>query len=143
MAISREVFEQFGGFDVNLGRIGVGSLLSNEEIALMERLPEGSRFYVSEAWVDHLIPKERTEQKWFRNRAFWQAISDRLANKVDRGASRYHFDRFSEELPLVPAQHRSLRALCYRCETADQFERQIKMIYDIAVSMSLGQEDLQ
>jgi glycosyltransferase involved in cell wall biosynthesis len=141
MALRRTVFERYGAFDLSLGRSGSGTLLSNEEIALFDKLPTGSIYYASAAEVFHLIPTERTRQVWFRKRVFWQAISDLMSNRVPPRSSHYFFDRFADSLPLVPAQHRSLRSLCYPCGDGDEFERQLRMIYDFIVSAGQGQDD--
>jgi glycosyltransferase involved in cell wall biosynthesis len=141
MAFRRSVFSKYGTFDLSLGRIGSASLLSNEETHLLSKLPDGSIYYSSAALVDHLIPPERLRQNWFRKRAYWQAISDTLAGKIDPLGAHYYFDQFAGTLPLVPAEHRSLRALCYACEDGESFELQVLMTYYFAVASGLGLEN--
>lgn len=141
MAFRRSVFSKYGNFDVSLGRIGNASLLSNEETHLLSKLPDGSIYYASSALVDHLIPPERLKQTWFRKRAYWQAISDALSGKIDPNGASYYFEQFATNLPLVPAEHRSLRALCYTCEDGESFEMQVLMTYYFAVASALGLEN--
>lgn len=141
MAFRRKVFDEYGVFDVALGRAGAQTLLSNEETALMQRLPEGTVFYCHDAKVNHLIPPERVKQAWFRKRVAWQAISDLIAGEVPQNSSRYFFEQFAQKLPLVPAEYRSFRSLSYPCQTGEQFERQLRMIYEITVASGGGLED--
>ena len=74
-----------GGFRTDLGRRG-NILLSNEELSTCEALrAAGYRvMYEPSARVEHLIPSERLTRSWFRQRAFWQAVSDVL---MDNGQS--------------------------------------------------------
>ena len=78
----RSVFDTYGMFDVNLGRRGAASLLSNEETALLARLGIHRVFYDPAARVQHVIPVERLTRRWFRRRVYWQAISDLVAGHV-------------------------------------------------------------
>ena len=77
MAFRRESFERAGRFDTTLGRKG-NSLLSNEEIALVDKIkeiPEGC-VYWPKAEVDHRVPEDRLTRKWMLSRFFWQGVSD-------------------------------------------------------------------
>ncbi|MGK7914526.1 MAG: glycosyltransferase family 2 protein [Prochloraceae cyanobacterium] len=68
-----------GGFDVDLGRNGGGSvLLSNEETHLLEKIREQGNLaiYSPEASVHHLVENRRLTHSWFRQRIVWQAVSD-------------------------------------------------------------------
>jgi GT2 family glycosyltransferase len=141
MAFKRRVFDEYGVFNPALGRIGHATLLSNEEIQLMARLPGGTVYYAGDAPVHHLIPADRTEQAWFRKRVFWQAVSDQLAGVGQSSTPQDYFERFATALPTVPAEYRSLRALHRVCGTAEEFERQIGMIYSFTMSAGLGLPD--
>lgn len=142
MAFKRSVFDKYGFFNVSLGRIGHSTLLSNEETHLLGLLPENSIFYCNDALVYHLIPDDRLSQSWFRKRTYWQAVSDLLAGKKDGENSSYYFDQFASALPFVPAEHRSLRSLCYFCSDGESFERQIQMTYNLIIASGLGLETL-
>jgi cellulose synthase/poly-beta-1,6-N-acetylglucosamine synthase-like glycosyltransferase len=80
IAFSTETLRKVGGFRTDLGRRG-GGLLGNEELDATARVrAAGMRVvYEPNAVVQHLIPPERLTHKWFRRRAFWQAISDLIA----------------------------------------------------------------
>jgi glycosyltransferase involved in cell wall biosynthesis len=138
MAFRREVFDEVGTFNASLGRIGHGTLLSNEEIALLSRLPAGSIYYAGDAGVDHLIPRDRLVQSWFRKRVFWQAVSDLLTGIGTSVTAQAYFERFASKLPRVPAQDRSYRALQRPCSTAGEFEQQLDMLYGLTMSQGMG-----
>jgi hypothetical protein len=61
-----------GGSPPRLGRMGSGStLLSSEEIEASERVRAMGKLaiYTPKAVVEHVIPRERLTQSWFRRRA--------------------------------------------------------------------------
>lgn len=70
------VLERVGGFREDLGRKGK-SLLSNEDVEMREQLDRlGLKsIYHPEIIVEHTIPAERLTKEWFRQRAWWQGIS--------------------------------------------------------------------
>jgi hypothetical protein len=143
MAFRREVFKTHGLFDVSLGRIGHSTLLSNEEIHLFSKLPAESIFYSCEAKVDHLIPVDRISQHWFRKRVFWQAVSDSLAGIGVGLTSSEYFNRFARNLPRIPAEQRSFKALNRSCTTSAEFEEQLEMIYALTMAQGIGLVDIE
>ncbi|MCU0527145.1 MAG: glycosyltransferase family 2 protein [Elainella sp. Prado103] len=97
-SIRRGFWQQIGGFDIHLGRVG-SNLLSNEELHMTElALDRGWQVaYLPEALVAHNVAPERLNQAWFLNRGWWQGISEcyreRLAGRsgigqVGRGSER-------------------------------------------------------
>lgn len=97
-SMRRSFWQQIGGFDVNLGRVGQ-NLLSNEELHMTElALDRGWQVaYLPEALVAHNVAPERLNQAWFLNRGWWQGISEcyreRLAGRsgieqIGRGSER-------------------------------------------------------
>lgn len=91
MAIRTEALAKVGGFHPLLDRQGK-NLLSNGELHL-KRLLEAAgyhSYFCPEIKVQHLVPKDRMTEAWFRKRYFWQGISDeRLFNSINprsRGA---------------------------------------------------------
>lgn len=70
------VLERMGGFREDLGRQGQ-NLLSNEDVYMREQLDDlGLKsIYHPEIIVEHTIPAERLTKQWFRQRAWWQGIS--------------------------------------------------------------------
>jgi glucosyl-dolichyl phosphate glucuronosyltransferase len=131
-----------GGFATNLGRIGSGnSLLSNEEIQLLERIRErgGKLVYAPKAGVRHLVDEKRLSRTWFRKRAAWQAMSDFMMNadkaaatgsNAWQGALRY-FNK-------MPPHERTIRGLAYDTDDPELFEGQIGAIYMSVVLLLTG-----
>jgi hypothetical protein len=70
------VLERVDGFCEDLGRQGQ-NLLSNEDVYMREQLDHlGLKsIYHPEIVVEHTIPAERLTKAWFRQRAWWQGIS--------------------------------------------------------------------
>ena len=93
----RDVLEELGGFDVQLGRIGK-SLLSAEETQLQHRITAtgGHLFYHPEVSVKHFVPKERIDSRWFYRRFYWGGRSDILMEKTLRSVPH---EKLVAELP--------------------------------------------
>jgi glycosyltransferase involved in cell wall biosynthesis len=137
IAFRRDVFAQYGLFDVNLGRRGTASLLSNEETALLARIGLDRVFYDPAIAVRHVIPVERLTARWFRRRVYWQAISDLVAGHVrddDPGLRR----EYGELIVQLEPEHRNLRAFTFEPADAAQFALQLRAIYLAAVMMGGG-----
>jgi len=137
MAFRRDVFRQYGLFDVNLGRRGTASLLSNEETALLARIGLDRVFYDPDIAVQHLIPVERLTARWFRSRVYWQAISDLAAGHVRDDQSGLRRE-YGEVVTQLEAEHRNLGALSFEPADAAQFALQLRAIYLAAVMLAGG-----
>ena len=76
MAIRRSAFERVGGFDVRLGRKG-GTLLGQAEREWCLRARESGLvgYYLPEAVLQHLIPANRLNKRYFRRWFYWRGIS--------------------------------------------------------------------
>ena len=133
----RSVFETFGGFDPNLGRRGVGSLLSNEETALLAKFGMHRVFYDPAAAVEHVIPVERLSTRWFRSRVFWQAISDLVAGHLRRDDPALMREYGALIAQLEPA-HRNLNALTFDPTDRETFKLQLRATYLAAVVLGNG-----
>jgi glycosyltransferase involved in cell wall biosynthesis len=84
ISFRREVFEELGGFETNLGRSGEKNLQGEEtEFAarMRQRYGEGV-WYDPEAVVEHKVFDYRTKPKWLLERAFWQGYSKRVMSEV-------------------------------------------------------------
>lgn len=77
VAYSREVLQECGGFNVNLGR-KEKNLLSNDENLIRQYMDShGLGIYYDPAiLVRHLVPKERLTRRFMLRRHFWQGVSD-------------------------------------------------------------------
>jgi glycosyltransferase involved in cell wall biosynthesis len=128
MAFSRNVFEVVGEFDSGFGRKGEASLLSNGEIALLEKIGKANIYYSPECSVEHIIQPERIRIEWFRKRAFWQAISDVLAGSSVQSISAMN-DEYRSISASFPPQYRNINMLCFKPANAAEFKRQLRAIY--------------
>ncbi len=137
IAFRRDVFAQYGLFDVNLGRRGTASLLSNEETALLARIGLDRVFYDPEIAVQHVIPVERLTARWFRRRVYWQAVSDLVAGHVRDDDPNLRRE-YGETIAQLEPEHRNLNALTFEPQDAPTFALQLRAIYLAAVVLGGG-----
>jgi GT2 family glycosyltransferase len=137
IAFRRDVFDTYGKFDADLGRRGSGSLLSNEETALLARVGLHRVFYDPAMAVRHMIPAERMTPRWFRRRVWWQATSDMVAGNVrdDDPALREEYGRLMARLE---PEHRNINALMFDPTDKETFQVQLRAIYLAAVMLGHG-----
>jgi glycosyltransferase involved in cell wall biosynthesis len=137
MIFRRNVFANGLQFDERLGRNGSTSLLSNDETELFEAIGKENIYYVPSMPVQHVIPANRLDPKWFRKRIFWQALSDIIADThwLTPVEAR---KKFSEEIINVPAEYRSFRAMEFKPQSADDMDRQLRLIYSMVINMMDG-----
>jgi glucosyl-dolichyl phosphate glucuronosyltransferase len=128
IAFRRAAFQEFGMFDPSLGRKGVGTLLSNEEIALMSKIGLSRTYYEPTAAVDHFVPADRISLAWFRKRVYWQAISDTLAGSQWYGMD-YAAEQFQKFVAETEPEHRNMDMFSYRPKNFEELERQLQAIY--------------
>ena len=79
MAMRREAIERAGGFDTRIGR-KAGTLLGQEvrEWCLRARAAGLVGCYVPDMAVQHLIPTDRLNKRYFRRWFYWRGISRAL-----------------------------------------------------------------
>lgn len=78
MSFRRTVFDQVGGFNEDLGRIGslpAGCEETELSIRTRQRLPNGRLLYQPEARVRHLVPASRATWRYFASRCFAEGQS--------------------------------------------------------------------
>jgi hypothetical protein len=113
------------------------NLLSNEEVVLIERIGRDKVLYSPAAQVLHVINQERLTQKWFRRRAYWQAVSDQIADlnwlSLDRA-----WEEYSTFIARSPAERRSMLALFDDCNDGKRLAHQLRAIYALAILASSG-----
>jgi glycosyltransferase involved in cell wall biosynthesis len=73
LTATRNALEAVGGFDVRLGRFGLG-LLCGEDTQFCHQIWEagGQVVYCGRAAVTHLVPGARVTKRFFRGRAYWE-----------------------------------------------------------------------
>ncbi len=93
MSFRNNVFEKFGGFNVELGRKG-NNLLAAEEKELFERLKTNKQliYYLPEAKVKHIIPESRTKIEYIKKQALGIGKSEkiRISNSKKEKKKRYN-----------------------------------------------------
>jgi glycosyltransferase involved in cell wall biosynthesis len=79
MAVRRELLEAAGGFREDLDRQG-NKLRTGGETYLLQRLDSWGHcsVYHPEIVVGHHVPRSRLTKSWFRQRAYWQGLSDAI-----------------------------------------------------------------
>jgi glycosyltransferase involved in cell wall biosynthesis len=133
-----------GGFATNLGRIGSGqSLMSNEEVHLIERIREAGDklIYAPDAYVNHLVEPKRLTQDWFRKRAAWQAVSDFMMDprRHSRDVSAYWKDTI-KYFNSLPPHERTIRGFLWETDDPDVFRWQTSAIYMMTIMSLAGFE---
>lgn len=79
MAFRREAFERAGGFDPDTGR-KAGTLLGQEvrEWCIRARRAGVRGYYIPDMQLQHIIPGERLNKRYFRRWFYWRGISRAL-----------------------------------------------------------------
>ena len=90
----RRVFERYGLFDVQLGRLGA-SLIGAEEVALQRRIQEdgGAVYYTPDAVVQHHVPASRLTRLYFQRR--------RLGSKLDEAVMELRSQGLGDRIAQV------------------------------------------
>lgn len=85
MSFRREVFEEVGGFDEQVGLKGDNQIQAEEtELAMrMYDVFGKGMLYNPNAVVAHKVFEYRTEPRWLLRRAFWQGYSKRAIETLD------------------------------------------------------------
>ncbi len=98
-ALRREFWQQIGGFDPNLGRVGK-NLLSNEELLVTElALKQGWQVaYLPAALAAHNVAPERLVKGWFLRRGWWQGVSECYREQLSGRAGWRQFGRGGERI---------------------------------------------
>jgi glucosyl-dolichyl phosphate glucuronosyltransferase len=136
IAFDKEVLTLAGGFSPALGRIGSAlSLLSNEDIEMIERINAGGRvsIYAPAATVDHVIDPSRLTHEWFRRRAAWQAVSDFIKDPkraaLHAPAASKHLESFALRKPL---------GFYVATEDPEEFKQDMCLTYDLVIATLSG-----
>lgn len=140
IAFDKRALMLAGGFNHALGRIGSqASLLSNEEIELIDRIRAGGNIsiYVPGAVVEHVIDPDRLTREWFRRRVAWQAVSDFI--KDSKKAAGYALQA-GERLRgvLDSAARRVPLGLYHSTPDVECFKQDVEVTYDLVVSILSG-----
>jgi glycosyltransferase involved in cell wall biosynthesis len=99
MSFRKECFENYGLFDVNLGR-KKNSLLSGEEIEYMLRIPAEKIWYAENAKIT-TIGQLNIKRSYFIRRFFWQGVSDAIMARKHGKQSLYDIGELSLSSELM------------------------------------------
>lgn len=85
MSFRREVFEEVGGFDEQVGLTGDNQIQAEETELAMRMYDTFGKgmLYNPDAVVAHKVFEYRTEPAWLLRRAFWQGYSKRAVERLD------------------------------------------------------------
>jgi len=112
MSFRREVFEELGGFDEQVGLTGDDQIQAEEtELAIRMRETFGKgMLYNPDAVVAHKVFEYRTEPVWLLKRAFWQGYSKRAIETLGDGGAGDEETDFLRHLAVdaVPNRVRGL-----------------------------------
>jgi glucosyl-dolichyl phosphate glucuronosyltransferase len=84
IAFRKNIFNEIGYFDEDLGRKGnSNTLMGQEENEIINRIPSKyDVIYHPSIKIDHIVPPEKATQAWFLKRVSWQAVSDVTTNDL-------------------------------------------------------------
>ncbi len=106
MAFRRDIFEQIGAFNTQLGR-KKKNLLSSEELDIFWRVNNcGLKvIYSPHALLYHRIPAERISKEWIISRYYWQGISDIVFHQTVAPRSRLALIKEALQLAFKLSRH--------------------------------------
>ena len=130
IACSRELLQTVGGFREDLDRQGT-KLLSSGEIYLQQQLDSlGYRsVYHPEIVVGHHVSRPRLTKKWFRERAYWQGVSNAVMMNQDGRLS--HLVRACLALARIGWSLPRLFLMLIATKSAARFRRQCQVLETI------------
>jgi glycosyltransferase involved in cell wall biosynthesis len=138
ISFRREVFEEIGEFDPELGRRGSLNIQAEETIfcvLMCEQYGHGV-VYNPDAVVAHKVFDYRTEPKWLVERAFWQGYSKRVMEQlIEEGSDNE--TAFLKQLlgEFVPSRCKNL----IRSPTAPKLLQLLSIVvFTVAVGLGYG-----
>jgi glycosyltransferase involved in cell wall biosynthesis len=126
MAARKQVFEAVGGFEPDLDRIG-RRLLSGGDV-YFARKAQGLGYrceYHPAVRVSHRTTASRLQKSWFRERYYWQGVSNAVAELIDDQPDlRRRFSKAARRLISLLREPRLLMAFARSSDDPRVFERQ-------------------
>jgi MoaA/NifB/PqqE/SkfB family radical SAM enzyme/tetratricopeptide (TPR) repeat protein/SAM-dependent methyltransferase len=104
----RDVFDRFGLFDTNLGRVGT-FLLGSEDVEIQRRIEKSGRriYYNPDAIVYHHVPASRMTREYFKKRAEGHILSERIIDFRDKNKEE-EINKISEQINHKVRKERKL-----------------------------------
>lgn len=119
MAFRREVFQEIGGFDAGVGRIGTIPAGCEETelcIRIHQRWPDAAIIQEPRAIVMHHVPRQRMTWHYFRSRCYAEGRSKAMVSRLVGAGDGLSAER-SYTLKVLPSG--AVRALGYGVRHAD------------------------
>lgn len=100
MIFHRTLFEKYGSFNPNLGRIGK-NMLGSEEKDMFQRIYKGNEnvYYLSTLIMYHLVPEFRTQKDFIRKQSIAVGISEQL--RIKNNSSEIYYKFLSETIKWI------------------------------------------
>jgi len=137
MSFRREVFEETGGFDEQMG-LQCDSQVQSEETELAMRMYDTfgqGMLYNPDAIVEHKIFQYRTKIMWLCRRAFWQGYSKHRLKQINASGSDDAESEFLEHL-LFSSMPRRISRLTRSPSLAKL--QQLLMLFILTACVGLG-----
>lgn len=137
MSFQREVFEETGGFDEQMGMKGDSQVQSEETELAMQMCDAFGRgiLYNPDAVVADKVFEHRTKPTWLCRRAFWQGYSKRALKQLDVDEPGNAESEFLEHL-LFSSVPRRVSGLIQRLSLAGL--QQLLMLFLLTACVGFG-----
>lgn len=129
IAYARRLFEQFGGFDPQLGRDGK-TLLAGEETFFNLVLDKNDVpiYYTDEAYVDHFVESFRVTKKHLLRKAYWSGVTSALMRPMSFGLEEARRGARS----AVAEVRRRVRQIRRSRGSPENFSRWCRIVFNLA-----------
>jgi glucosyl-dolichyl phosphate glucuronosyltransferase len=90
LAMPRSLLRDVGGFHTALDRVGK-RMLSSGDVFLTKMIKQRGYdcIYYPDMAVSHLVPADRLKKSWFRNRYYWQGVSDVVMQLIEEDLTAF------------------------------------------------------
>jgi glucosyl-dolichyl phosphate glucuronosyltransferase len=133
LALPRRVLGEVGGFNPALDRVGKRMLSSGDVLLQTEVMRRGyTCIYHPGMAVSHRVPASRLTKHWFRQRYFWQGVSDAAMEMVlDPSSRSRRMARAFRRGAKVATSIQTLRALSSQKDDPISFTRHCLALIEI------------
>lgn len=100
--IKKEAFDQVGGFDLKIGRIGDDRILYGEDVLVCEAIKQTHiNYYIPNATVFHKVHNYRLTWKWLISRAYAGGLTKAILNRKPKPYKKMKLS-FYDYLLIIP-----------------------------------------
>lgn len=139
MAAPRSVLEQVGGFHPWLDRSGNRMLSSGDTWFQKQVVRAGyDCIYAPDMAIRHLAPPSRLTQDWFRNRFYWQGMSDAVMQIIEQRPGRARRMKLAaRRLARVAKSGEAIGALALPTQDPARFRRKCLALIDLGFAAGI------